>query len=103
MNRRAPGRTWLKAAAYHGRAPALQSLAGTGIEENLAPDARRHERPTDKGDLSRALPIPHELDFLELVYAPRAESHSALYRHPVKGFTPESCEALTVLPDGRVA
>jgi len=28
---------------------------------------------------------------------------AALYRHPVKGFTPESCEALTVLPDGRIA
>ena len=27
----------------------------------------------------------------------------ALYRHPVKGFTPESREALTVLADGRVA
>jgi uncharacterized protein YcbX len=26
----------------------------------------------------------------------------ALYRHPVKGFTPESCEALTVRADGRV-
>lgn len=27
----------------------------------------------------------------------------ALYRYPVKGFTPESCEQLTVLPGGRVA
>ncbi|HET7598104.1 MAG TPA: MOSC domain-containing protein [Burkholderiales bacterium] len=27
----------------------------------------------------------------------------ALYRYPVKGFTPEVCEALTVLPEGRVA
>jgi chromate transporter len=27
----------------------------------------------------------------------------ALYRHPVKGFTPESCESLTILPEGRVA
>ncbi len=27
----------------------------------------------------------------------------ALYRYPVKGFTPESCERLTVLPGGRVA
>ncbi|HYC45963.1 MAG TPA: MOSC domain-containing protein [Burkholderiales bacterium] len=27
----------------------------------------------------------------------------ALYRYPVKGFTPESCEALTVLESGRVA
>lgn len=27
----------------------------------------------------------------------------ALYRYPVKGFTPESCTALTVLPEGRVA
>jgi len=27
----------------------------------------------------------------------------ALYRYPVKGFTPEACEALTVLPEGRVA
>jgi uncharacterized protein len=27
----------------------------------------------------------------------------ALYRYPLKGFTPEACEALTVLPEGRVA
>jgi hypothetical protein len=27
----------------------------------------------------------------------------ALYRYPVKGFTPEACEALTALPEGRVA
>ncbi|MCC7485388.1 MAG: MOSC domain-containing protein [Burkholderiales bacterium] len=27
----------------------------------------------------------------------------ALYRYPVKGFTPESCDALTALPDGRAA
>ncbi len=27
----------------------------------------------------------------------------ALYRYPVKGFTPEECESLTVLPSGRVA
>lgn len=27
----------------------------------------------------------------------------ALYRHPIKGFTPESVETLTVQPDGRVA
>jgi uncharacterized protein YcbX len=27
----------------------------------------------------------------------------ALYRYPVKGFTPEPCNALTVLPEGRVA
>ncbi len=27
----------------------------------------------------------------------------ALHRYPVKGFTPEACEALTVLPEGRVA
>jgi len=27
----------------------------------------------------------------------------ALYRHPVKGFTPESCGALTVLAEGRIA
>jgi len=27
----------------------------------------------------------------------------ALYRYPVKGFTPEACEAFTVLADGRVA
>lgn len=27
----------------------------------------------------------------------------ALYRYPVKGFTPEPCAALTVLPEGRVA
>ena len=28
---------------------------------------------------------------------------AALYRHPVKGYTPERCDALTILPDGRVA
>jgi uncharacterized protein YcbX len=28
---------------------------------------------------------------------------TALYRYPVKGFTPERCESLTVLPEGRVA
>lgn len=28
---------------------------------------------------------------------------SALYRHPVKGFTPEPVESLTVTPDGRVS
>lgn len=27
----------------------------------------------------------------------------ALYRYPVKGFTPERCNSLTVLPEGRVA
>ncbi|MCK9486357.1 MAG: MOSC domain-containing protein [Dehalococcoidia bacterium] len=27
---------------------------------------------------------------------------AALYRYPVKGFTPESCESLTVQPDGRI-
>src|SRR5687768_11500601 len=27
----------------------------------------------------------------------------ALYRHPIKGFTPESCERLVVLPSGRIA
>ena len=27
----------------------------------------------------------------------------ALYRYPIKGFTPESRDALTILPDGRVA
>jgi hypothetical protein len=27
----------------------------------------------------------------------------ALYRYPVKGFTPEACETLTVLEEGRVA
>jgi uncharacterized protein YcbX len=27
----------------------------------------------------------------------------ALYRYPVKGFTPESCDRLTVLPEGRIA
>ena len=27
----------------------------------------------------------------------------ALYRYPVKGFTPEACETLTVLPEGRIA
>lgn len=27
----------------------------------------------------------------------------ALYRYPVKGFTPEPCERITVLPGGRVA
>jgi uncharacterized protein YcbX len=28
---------------------------------------------------------------------------AALYRYPVKGFTPEECEMLTVLDDGRIA
>jgi len=28
---------------------------------------------------------------------------NALYRYPLKGFTPEHCTALTVLPEGRVA
>lgn len=28
---------------------------------------------------------------------------AALYRHPVKGLTPESCEGLDVLPEGRIA
>lgn len=28
---------------------------------------------------------------------------AALYRHPVKGFTPEACDTLTVLAEGRVA
>ena len=28
---------------------------------------------------------------------------TALYRYPVKGFTPERCERITVLPGGRVA
>lgn len=28
---------------------------------------------------------------------------AALYRYPVKGCTPEACDTLTVLPDGRVA
>ncbi|MGH7928839.1 MAG: MOSC domain-containing protein, partial [Candidatus Binatia bacterium] len=28
---------------------------------------------------------------------------AALYRHPVKGFTPEECETLTVLDEGRIA
>src|SRR2546430_15519876 len=28
---------------------------------------------------------------------------AALYRYPVKGFTPEECETLTVLDDGRIA
>jgi uncharacterized protein YcbX len=28
---------------------------------------------------------------------------AALYRYPVKGFTPESCETLTVLDEGRIA
>src|SRR3546814_7426474 len=27
----------------------------------------------------------------------------ALYRYPVKGFTPEECHALTVLDEGRIA
>jgi uncharacterized protein YcbX len=27
----------------------------------------------------------------------------ALYRYPVKGFTPEACETLTALPEGRIA
>lgn len=28
---------------------------------------------------------------------------AALYRYPLKGFTPEDCQSLTVLPEGRVA
>ncbi|MDN6440205.1 MAG: MOSC N-terminal beta barrel domain-containing protein, partial [Corynebacterium nuruki] len=28
---------------------------------------------------------------------------TALYRYPVKGFTPQRCESLTVQPDGRIA
>ncbi|MEK7214203.1 MAG: MOSC domain-containing protein, partial [Chloroflexota bacterium] len=28
---------------------------------------------------------------------------AALYRYPVKGFTPEVCETLTVLDNGRIA
>ena len=28
---------------------------------------------------------------------------TALYRYPVKGFTPEACETLTVLDEGRIA
>ena len=27
---------------------------------------------------------------------------AALYRYPVKGFTPEECETLTVLDEGRI-
>jgi hypothetical protein len=34
---------------------------------------------------------------------PSTATVAALYRHPVKGFTPETCGALTILPDGRVA
>src|SRR5215211_5192320 len=28
---------------------------------------------------------------------------AALYRYPLKGFTPEVCDSLTILPEGRVA
>ena len=28
---------------------------------------------------------------------------AALYRYPVKGYTPEACESVTVLPNGRIA
>ena len=28
---------------------------------------------------------------------------AALYRYPVKGFTPEACQTLTVLDEGRIA
>ena len=28
---------------------------------------------------------------------------AALYRYPVKGFTPEECETLRVLDEGRIA
>ena len=28
---------------------------------------------------------------------------AALYRYPVKGFTPEECATLTVLDEGRIA
>src|SRR5262249_44611445 len=38
--------------------------------------------------LRRIAPMPHV---------------AALYRYPVKGFTPEECDTLTVLDDGRIA
>src|SRR5215831_16441842 len=41
---------------------------------------------------------PHVLRRIEPM--PRV---AALYRYPVKGFTPEECETLTVLADGRIA
>ena len=28
---------------------------------------------------------------------------AALYRYPLKGFTPEACETLSILPSGRVS
>jgi len=37
---------------------------------------------------------------LESLLMPRV---AALYRYPLKGFTPELCEVLTILPEGRVA
>src|SRR5882724_3370154 len=38
--------------------------------------------------LEKELPMPHVV---------------ALYRYPVKGFTPEECDTLTVLDEGRIA
>lgn len=34
---------------------------------------------------------------------PQVSTVTALYRYPVKGFTPQPCESLTVQPDGRIA
>jgi uncharacterized protein len=34
---------------------------------------------------------------------PSMATVAALYRHPVKGYAPERCDALTILSDGRVA
>ena len=36
-------------------------------------------------------------------YHPAVPRVVALYRYPVKGFTPEACETLTVLEEGRIA
>jgi uncharacterized protein YcbX len=44
---------------------------------------KSHDRTSEK-----ELPMPHVV---------------ALYRYPVKGFTPEACDSLTVLDEGRIA
>jgi uncharacterized protein YcbX len=44
---------------------------------------KSHDRTSEK-----ELPMPHVV---------------ALYRYPVKGFTPEACETLTILDEGRIA
>jgi len=40
---------------------------------------------------------------MAMSYYARMPRVVALYRYPVKGFTPEACETLTALPEGRIA